>query len=379
MKSFALLVVFLFSGAVVCFSGEPQARSVSVRGNFSVSADSLAIADEAVQRATIVFDRFLTRLKFSGQHGKVPITGVLGSSEPSLEGNSGWIRVFSRSPGCKIQIDWGKGMLSPESYRRTWVRAFCMRQALISSGLGEGDENQVVSGMPFWLTDGIGALLEEPMVVQNILNRITLLAKTEPDLSLDDFCYEVLAKPERDASRRAMIAGVCARLLSSEAGRGRFLQNLVLPAETSIRTWLQGIVAPKDVDQWWNEFWMEQRGQFSVLRLSSVFSEREFLRAANVPVSGGENSVLQGILHPWYSTYLESRFPGESRDKMTPQDRADLVSLIHLHRTASLEWMNGFDEIQMTRQELLEWGCEHPRGEASGEGAVRRWFETLVR
>jgi len=355
----------------IAVRAEPKIQSSSKQGDFVIYAGDLALADAATQKAEEVLAQFESRLKIESRPANVPIIGVFQAGEGTQEGA---IRVFARRPGYKLQINWNQERLLPDAYRRTWVRAFCIREAIHRTAESDSFLQEMTFRVPVWIPDGIAALLEDPDRVEETMARVNLLAKVEPNFSLDDFALEMLGQREDDPARRAVSAFVCAQLISSDETRARMLQSLNWGPKTTVRDWLQSVLGNRDTEKWWREIWNHQATQFSVLRLSVRLSELELFQSLE-----NQSAAVESVLHPWFASYLASRFPGDARHRMTREDLTDLTMTVRAHRLASLDWIDQFSDGKLGREELLDWKSAHSNPITSPPGPIRQWFDTLAK
>jgi len=375
LKTSAVILLFLLSP----FSHAEMAYSSSATGDFAIFAEDQATADIAVHRAEEILEGLESRFHFRSKESGVPIVGVLNSSEPSRDEAEDDIRIFERNPGYKIQINWSGPRLPLSAYRRSWVRAFCLREAIHSELQKNPDAKELSVRVPFWITDGIAALLEDPNAAEATMARVSVLAKVERDFPLNGFCEGILALPERDPTRVAMEAMVCSQLLTSDEFRPRVLESLRWKPETTAREWLQMVLGNRDVEKWWQEIWNAQITRFSVLKLSVLVTEKEIAKMMGQDFSNPRNAALENVLNPWVANELEGRFPGEARGGMTKQDLLDVVSAVHSHRTAALTWLDQLPEGQLNREEWLNWKALRTEEASPLNGPISDWLGKMGR
>ncbi|MBI4026833.1 MAG: hypothetical protein HY360_17750 [Verrucomicrobia bacterium] len=374
-----------------------RVQASSRQGNFTVVAEESAEADFAALEAERILRRFAQCLDIGPRRSSVPIVLVLGN-ENDKAGDDGDVRVFRKGDILKLQVNWDETPVSPDSFRRGWVRALCVRRAIENMPLSQ--RNRLISAtedapdlrVPIWLTEGIDGLVGETTSLQEMLGRATLLARMEPGFSLDDAISEWDGKSQVDACGRSLAVVVCGKLLRENVTRQNFLRTFNWDISTTSRSWLRSLLGENDMDEWWRETWKNQASQFPLTRLGYKPSLRwVLLSESKTPSALAPSSPLlpeeiafstvSSVVHPWFHRWIAKRF-SDSDERPTVRELTELRRDIQLRREASLNW---FDDAAISgeprsRSDLLLWKWLHRDLETAprARGPVESWFDALA-
>ncbi len=385
----------LLVGVGLCAVPRADARmeaSVS-RHNILVLAVESSVADAVAIEAERMADRFLKIFDLKTGRRSTPIVLVLGNEHGKSPHDDGKVRVFSTEGGAKLQVDWDDLPILPDSFRRGCARAFCTRQAIEAaraSGMLQraSDRNDMADlRLPAWISEGVAVLLMESS--GEVLGRAALLARTEPEMSLDEALAALEGGTDPGPTERAMAAVFCEALTAKAAIRDRFLQHMMWDAETTPRGWLASILETGDLDAWWRQVWQGQSERIPWLKLGYLPTLRWVLSVeAASGAKRGEGDApknshkpppdLGGIAHPWFRPWLLARTtPSASSD-----NTASLIRDIRARRAAALVWFAGTEETDglQTRAALLLWARTRlagGAGTAPPPGPSEVWFDAL--
>ena len=376
MRILICWVITLF--ALMSPSVEVQAlayvHTFSRENNLVVYALNSKTADFAILEAERICERFNRVFNLKSPPKSSPIVLVIGGSDQDRENSLYRVRVLAGKKVSKIQVDWDKVPISSDVFQRGCVRALCIRQVL------DSQPQNIEWRIPIWLTEGISVLVSGTGISEEMYNRATLLARTEPELTLDEAIAEMEGKTQLDRDRRCMAAMFCRALSQNSYLQNRFLSKLNWASTKTMREWLSKVMEAPDLNQWWNTTWKWQANQFSWSKLG-YFSTLRMLDERG-PLEAKDREVINTVANPWFRRWLMKRPSNTQAQALTGQP-SEMPKNIELRRDASLDWLSHLDPPQFipSRNELLKWGLLYSdSGETpKPQGPITKWFERFTR
>ncbi len=398
-----LISCLVFCGMFISFDLQARVREDSKEGDIIAFANDTHHASNAVEMAEGIRERFIHYfgIKLS-KHG-VPVVLVLentpgesGSIDKNLD--EGVVRVFKNATGLQLQINWNELPIPLDSCQYGYVRAVCTRLAMEaaaqenSSGKASSLKSNVEWRIPMWITDGIAALSMEPENSQEIWARATLLAKTEPNLSLQEALTELGGQTSLTSVQRALAAVLCRAFTQTPQMRARFLSHLNWNPTTTARDWLAMVLGKKELDPWWLETWKKQTHPLTWLKLGYQPTLRWIFECEAIsqfssepsqapPNTGAFYSDLSTFAHPWFRPWIIGRSLGPEHEPST-KAMITLRKNIQFRRNLALQWFSQQELIyrQDTRKDLLLWSRNERNlnKKFEVEGPIESWFRLLT-
>jgi hypothetical protein len=365
-------------------SAAARAQASSGDGAFVVFADSSTEADLVKLEAERDLLRFNQMFGLVNSKKASPIVLVVGAADNDPIQDRGTIRVYRKGSWMKIQINWDETPIPRDAFLRTWIRALCVRRAIDQMDESERQEGDL--RMPVWVAEGVAALLAEPSIGEEILGRASLLARTEPSLTLDGALSEFEGQSDLGRNAWAIAGTVCRALTQDPSGRSRFLASLNWNVKMTAREWIARVGGVEDLNQWWQDVWKRQSLQLSWVKLGYGFTLRDFEQRQSVSEETTEETDapetsrgIDAVSHPWFRELFRKK-ARRARDARA-SDPSEICRNIDFRRGAALEWYSGLQAEQpsLSKEELLEWFClQEDVSPSSQAGPVTKWFNTIV-
>ena len=384
---------FIFILSVIClFASHATAalrpNATVNRYNITVFADEASQADlaaiQAEQTTTYFFDTFKLKNEFNPN----PILLSLEGS-PNVSDEEGLVRIFVKNDSIKIQTSWPTLPVSRFSFHRGCVRSLCARLAIenLRSGATTFEEFTDIF-LPMWISDGLAATTADPDTIQQLRDRASLLARTEPQLSLQKALVELETCSRLDPNQQAIAMTLCQALTSNPSSRAKVFSSLVWDSNTRGMTWLKKVLPNTDLNTWWQKLWEAQAFRASIMRLGFNTSTHWILykknesqfktRDRSTPKENESKIEVIPVLHPWLKNWTHHLSDFDPSNFSDPELQTVLKETIH-RRQIALDWFANLDSPKPSLREMLLFQCSQNQAiPATLEpGPAMKWFQGL--
>lgn len=382
---FPLAFAFLGAGWGKAFE---RGYSASQEWQLHIYAPSDEDAPVLAMQADRVAGRFCSMMGVRSSRSGVPIVLAVGRENEGGKLEPGALRVYRRDRSIKIQVNWDETPVTVDGFQRGVVRALCVRTAFLE--MNEKQRFKADLRVPVWVTEGLAVLAMEPDERNEVLGRVSLLARMEPEFSFAMALSELEGKVLLDDNARALAAMICQTLLSPQS-TPVLRKNLNWSDSMTARRWLRETGGLEDVERWWKELWKRQAASLSWLRLGFASTLKKVLLMEEIQQGADPGDEARKALaaqqigpvaNPWFRRWFDCARTSMNEDGAVLK-LASLRRDAELRRYAALSWLADLHREQPppSRMDWLNWRVElNDRDRvcpARIRGPAHEWFDAV--